>query len=64
MKAKELIAKDVPALKKELVELQKAHFGLRMQKGTQQLTNTSQLQKTRRDIARVNTVLTQKAATK
>jgi large subunit ribosomal protein L29 len=64
MKAKELIAKDVPALKKELVELQKAHFGLRMQKGTQQLTNTSQLRKTRRDIARVNTVLTQKAATK
>ena len=64
MKAKELIAKDVPALKKELVELQKAHFGLRMQKGTQQLTNTSQLGKTRRDIARVNTVLTQKASTK
>jgi large subunit ribosomal protein L29 len=54
----------VAALTKELQELQKAHFSLRMQHATQQLQNTSQLRKTRRDIARVRTVLSQKAATK
>lgn len=60
MKATELQSMDVPALKKELNELLKAHFGLRMQKATQQLANTSQLGKVRRDIARVKTVLGQK----
>lgn len=64
MNAKELSMKDVPALNKELLELQRAHFGLRMQKGTQQLNNFSQLGKVRRDIARVHTVLSQKAASK
>ncbi|HEU4620602.1 MAG TPA: 50S ribosomal protein L29 [Burkholderiaceae bacterium] len=64
MKASELRALDVPALKKELGDLLKAHFGLRMQKATQQLVNTSQLGKVRRDIARVKTVLTQKQAVK
>jgi large subunit ribosomal protein L29 len=44
-------------------ELQKAHFGLRMQKATQQLTNTSSLRVTRRDIARAKTLLAQKRAT-
>ena len=52
MKASELRAKDVPALEKEVTDLRKAHFGLRMQKATQQLSNHSQLGKTRRDIAR------------
>jgi large subunit ribosomal protein L29 len=60
MKASELRAKDVPALEKEVTELQRAHFGLRMQKATQQLTNHSQLGKTRRDIARAKTILAQK----
>ena len=60
MKASELRAKDVPALEKELSDLLKAHFGLRMQKATQQLTNHSQLGKTRRDIARAKTLLAQK----
>lgn len=64
MNAKELRAKDVAALEKELQELQKAHFSLRMQHATQQLTNTGQLQRTRRDIARVRTVLNQKVAAK
>ena len=64
MKAKELRAKDPAALKKELDELLKAHFSLRMQIATQQLNNTSQLGKTRRDIARVRTVLNEKAAAK
>lgn len=60
MKASELREKDVAALEKEVADLLRAHFNLRMQKGTQQLGNTSQLGKTRRDIARVKTVLAQK----
>lgn len=60
MKASELRAKDEVALKKEVVSLLKAHFGLRMQKATQQLTNTSVLGKTRRDIARAKTILAEK----
>jgi large subunit ribosomal protein L29 len=60
MKTSELRAKDVAGLEKEVSELLKAHFGLRMQKATQQLTNHSQLGKTRRDIARAKTVLAQK----
>jgi len=61
MKASELLQKDQAALNKELADLLKAQFSLRMQLATQQLTNTSQLKKVRRDIARVRTVMTQKA---
>lgn len=61
MKASELLQKDQAALNKELADLLKAQFGLRMQLATQQLTNTSQLKKVCRDIARVRTVMTQKA---
>jgi len=61
MKASELHQKDKAALNQELSDLLKAQFGLRMQLATQQLTNTSQLKKVRRDIARVRTVMTQKA---
>lgn len=64
MNAKELRAMDVAALNKELQDLLKAHFSLRMQKATQQLQNTNQIRSTRRDIARVRTVLSQKAAAK
>ena len=64
MKASELRATDPEALTTELNELLKAHFSLRMQIATQQLNNTSQLGKTRRDIARVRTVLREKAAAK
>ena len=64
MKVREMRGKDSDALLKELQELQKAHFSLRMQHATQQLTNTSQLRRTQRDIARVRTVLAQKAAVK
>jgi large subunit ribosomal protein L29 len=60
MKASELRSKDVAGLEKEVADLLKAHFGLRMQKATQQLTNHSQLGKTRRDIARAKTLLAQK----
>ncbi|HEU0204625.1 MAG TPA: 50S ribosomal protein L29 [Burkholderiaceae bacterium] len=61
METKELRAKDATALNKELTDLLRAHFSLRMQKATQQLQNTSQLRKTRRDIARVRTILAEKA---
>ena len=60
MKASELRAKDVDGLKKEVADLLKAHFGLRMQKATQQLSNHSQLGNTRRDIARAKTVQAEK----
>ncbi len=56
MKASELRAKDAAGLEKEVSDLLKAHFGLRMQKATQQLTNHSQLGNTRRDIARAKTM--------
>jgi large subunit ribosomal protein L29 len=60
MKASELRAKDVAELEKEISDLLKAHFGLRMQKATQQLSNNTMLGKTRRDIARAKTILAQK----
>ena len=60
MKASELRDKDQAGLAKELNELLKAQFGLRMQIATQQLNNTAQLKNVRRDIARVKTVMNQK----
>lgn len=62
MKASELNAKSPADLQQELLSLTKAQFGLRMQVATQQMTNTSELRKVRRDIARVKTVLKQKDA--
>ncbi len=62
MNASELRDKDAAALGKELTDLLKAQFGLRMQIATQQLSNTSQLKKVRRDIARVRTVITEVSA--
>jgi large subunit ribosomal protein L29 len=64
MKASELRAKSASELNKELLELLKAQFSLRMQLATQQLGNTSQLGKVRRDIARVRTLLREKAMQK
>ena len=61
MNATELKAKSAEELQQELNSLLRAQFGLRMQKATQQLTNTSQLGKVRRDIARVRTLLAAKA---
>jgi len=62
-KANDLRQKDVAGLQEEVKSLQKAHFGLRMQKATQQLTNTGTLRSTKRDIARAKTILAQKRAT-
>lgn len=52
--------KNISALNEELTFLLKAQFNLRMQKATQQLQNSSQLKKIRRDIARARTVLAEK----
>jgi large subunit ribosomal protein L29 len=62
MKTSELRAKSGEDLQKELSELLRAQFSLRMQAATQQLTNTSQMKKVRRDIARARTLLREKAA--
>jgi len=64
MKASELRTKSAADLQQEMLSLTKAQFGLRMQVATQQMTNTSELRKVRRDIARVKTVLTEKDAHK
>ena len=64
MNAAELRQKDVAGVKDEIKALQRAHFGLRMQKATQQLGNTGTLSQTRRSIARAKTILAQKQAAK
>ena len=61
MKARELRTKSVDELNKELLDLLRAQFGMRMQLATQQLSNTSQMSKVRRDIARVRTLIREKA---
>lgn len=64
MKTNELRTKDEAQLSEELSNLLKAQFSMRMQKATQQLTNTSQLKRTKRDIARVRTLLAEKTRSK
>ena len=61
---KALATKTPDELKTELGELLKEQFGLRMQKATQQLTNTSKLKQVRRSIARARTMLHQEQRTK
>ena len=61
MKASELKSKSGDELRQELQALLRAQFNLRMQKATQQLNNTSQIRKVRRDIARVRTIMNQNA---
>ena len=64
MKAAELRQKDVAGVEAEVKALQRAHFGLRMQKATQQLSNLATLRSTRRAIARAKTILAEKQAAK
>lgn len=61
MKSQELQAKSVEELNKELLSQMEEQFRLRMQKGTGQLNQTHLLKQTRRNIARLKTVLRQKA---
>lgn len=61
MKASELRAKSAEELKQEMVELLRAQFSLRMQLSTQQSNKVDQLGKVRKDIARVRTIMSEKA---
>ena len=61
MKAQELRDKSVTDLEKDLLSLREEQFKLRMQKATGQLGQTHLLKQNQRDIARVKTVLTEKA---
>ncbi len=63
MKASDLRKKSSEGLEKELGELLKARFSLSMQMATQQSTNTSEIKKVRRDIARVKTLMKEKEQT-
>jgi large subunit ribosomal protein L29 len=60
MELKELRAKSADQLKAHLLDLHKEQFSLRMQKATGQLTKTHDIRLVRREIARVNTLLTEK----
>jgi len=61
MNAAELRTRSVSELKLELHNLLRERFNLSMQKGTGQLSRPDQIRKVRKDIARVNTVLNEKA---
>jgi len=62
MKAKELRSSDLAGLQKQLEDLLREQFNLRMQRGVGQLTRPSRMKAVRRDIARVKTVMAQKKA--
>jgi len=62
MTAKELLGKSPEQLRESLVALKKEAFNLRFQAATNQLENTSRMRAVRRDVARIMTVLNQKAA--
>ncbi len=62
MDANELRGKTPDELRTELVNLKKEAFNLRFQAATSQLENTARVRQVRRDVARVNTILNQKAA--
>lgn len=61
MKAKELRDKSVEELNSELMKLLREQFNLRMQLASSQLQQTHLLKQVRRNVARVKTVLTEKA---
>lgn len=60
MDAKELRAKSAEDLEKELLELSREAFNLRMQKGTGQLTRNNQVKDVRRNIARIKTIMNER----
>ena len=62
MNAQELRDKTPDQLREELSNLKKEAFNLRFQQATGQLENTARMRSVKRDVARIKTVLTQKAA--
>jgi len=61
MNVSEMKSKSVVELRDDLDGLLQEQFNLRMQKGIGQLTNTNELRRVRRDIARVKTIMTEKS---
>ncbi|KCZ47456.1 MULTISPECIES: 50S ribosomal protein L29 [Hyphomonas] len=61
MKAQDVRTKSVDQLKDELIKLKKEQFNLRFQTATGQLEKTARVKEVRRDIARVKTILREKA---
>ncbi len=59
-KKDELRSKSAEELNQELIELRRAQFGLRMQQATQALTKNSEIERVRRQIARVHTLIGEK----
>ena len=62
MDANELREKNPDQLQEELISLKKEAFNLRFQQATGQIENTARMRQVRRSVARVNTILNQKAA--
>lgn len=62
MKAAELRDKSQEDLNKELLELMREQFNLRMQRGSGQLSRPSDVKRVRREIARIKTILTEKTS--
>ncbi len=62
MNAQDLREKTPDQLRDQLIQLKKEAFNLRFQQATGQLENTARMRQVRRDVARVNTILSQKAA--
>ncbi|MEO5806617.1 50S ribosomal protein L29 [Devosia sp.] len=60
--AKDVRAKTPDELKDQLVGLKKEQFNLRFQRATQQLESPARVKQVRRDIARIKTILAEKAA--
>lgn len=61
-RVKDIRAMDAAAMEKELLELNKERFNLRMQQTTGQMANTSRMKQVRRDIARIKTFMNEKMA--
>jgi large subunit ribosomal protein L29 len=64
MKASDHRVKTPDELKDQLLSLKKEQFNLRFQRATQQLEQTGRVREVRREIARIKTILTEKAAAK
>jgi large subunit ribosomal protein L29 len=61
MNLKDMLTKSPDELNKELLDLRRAQFSMRMQVATQQFTKTSEMQRVKREVAQIKTILTQKA---
>ncbi len=60
VKTKDLRAMTIDELEAKLTENKKEQFNLRIQQSTGQLTNTAQIRKVRREIAKINTLLSER----